>query len=176
MGSCWKARHGLRMAQTHEERPCQSQYSQEAASHRTARVGCASICPLFAAPLVRHKNRSPCGRLDPVQDHGLVFLVSRHDRTSTRRGIGSWRHSHHLGGHNFGHSQEIKKEVAIPDDCKQLSSNGIVVSAAGLEPATHALKGGIGPVAQDQKLRETKIHGNQRKRTAGDIQFQTVPH
>jgi hypothetical protein len=45
-----------------------------------------------------------------------------------------------LGGHSFGHTQELRELVDVPENCKQLTSNGLMVSAAGFEPATHALK------------------------------------
>ena len=47
-----------------------------------------------------------------------------------------------VGGHNFGHSakNDIYDEV-VEDAASAVVSEGYVVSAAGFEPATHALKG-----------------------------------
>ena len=47
-----------------------------------------------------------------------------------------------LGGHSSGHNAEnVISEVLIGDAASAAVTEGYMVSAAGLEPATHALKG-----------------------------------
>src|SRR5206468_4333011 len=46
------------------------------------------------------------------------------------------------GGHVFGHAGQSTLEAGIEDDAEVISKSGsYMVSAAGFEPATHALKG-----------------------------------
>jgi hypothetical protein len=46
------------------------------------------------------------------------------------------------GGHVFGHAAQSTREAGIEDDAEVISKSGsYMVSAAGFEPATHALKG-----------------------------------
>jgi integrase len=47
-----------------------------------------------------------------------------------------------LGGHNFGHSENSRKPPAMSSSQEIIENAGeLVMSAAGFEPATHALKG-----------------------------------
>jgi integrase len=57
----------------------------------------ASSRHLLAAAFIRYANRSVCGRVDAVQDHGLVVSVSGHDLYPPVRGSGSRR----LFGHGW---------------------------------------------------------------------------
>jgi hypothetical protein len=46
-----------------------------------------------------------------------------------------------MGGHNSGHINGRKEFSGVADTLELLKGNEIVVSADGLEPSTHALKG-----------------------------------
>jgi hypothetical protein len=46
-----------------------------------------------------------------------------------------------MGRHNFGHTDEGTELAAADNAWKLMKNNEELVSAAGFEPATHALKG-----------------------------------
>jgi integrase len=74
-----------------------------------------------------------------VAGHSSVAISSRYVHPSEDAVLAALSR---LGGHNSGHSVENAiSEAAVGEAANAALPEGYMVSAAGLEPATHALKG-----------------------------------
>jgi hypothetical protein len=142
LGSCWAGRKRVDMARSYQgrtHRPFKSEKTTRSDGEAVRRASIRALQP--PSHLSDSTRGSGCDAwtLARVAGHSSVSISSRYVHPSENAVLDALSR---LGGHNFGHSpnwndaDEIEEANLTPQE-----SSRYLVSAAGLEPATHALKG-----------------------------------